>query len=381
MLQRIFRREIYTRCSREVAELLYALVKDGGKPFALELLDQANCIASDVWQTLQPDATGEEIKDWLGIAVNRPAGVIVEFWINGLALLMRGKTGTERTLPLEYRNWFTTVIETQTVIGGYGRTILASQTAFLFGLDETWTRQCLIPLFEAQERQKFSQVWNGFLFWGRLFPALAEVLRPAFIAALPRLTIDLHDHRRRFVEFFAALAVFHVDDPTQQLMPALFQHGNAEDRVYFAARVGTFLRQMPPDAVQQLWGRWLHRYWQDRLQSVPASLSNAESKRMLEWLLYLGDAFPAAVQLATRKAPLALEHSNFLHALKESDLVSRFPAATAQLLIFICEQDLHLYFCTDILAIARRVSSGVLTAELDHALREAIARAGCTGGP
>lgn len=65
--------------------------------------------------------------------------------------------------------------------GGLGRTLLASQTAFLLGLDDDWTRGHVIPLFSDKDRQKFRQAWDGFLVWGRLTPALVEALMSAFI--------------------------------------------------------------------------------------------------------------------------------------------------------------------------------------------------------
>lgn len=377
VLQRIARLEVYIERPYDITSLLYQLVRDGGKPFAVELLNHANVVAIEVWRALEQKDAAEEINDWLTRAINRPAGILVEFWVKALSLQMRGKSGAERTLPDEYRDWFTAVVQDETVIGGLGRTVLASRTAFLFDLDEVWTREHIIPLFSDQDGHKFAQAWGGFLVWGRLFPALVEELQPAFIDALPRLSADLPDRRRRFIEFFTALALFHVDDPTKRLLAALFQHGTLEDRIAFAGQLGFFLRQMQEDTKQQLWDRWLNRYWQERLQSVPAPLSGAEARKMLEWLAHIGDAFPEAVQLAAGGPSLALKHSDLLRELRDSDLVTRFPAATAQLLIFICTDNVPPYFCPDMQLIAGRLTVEVLGDELHRSLKEAMAHAGC----
>ncbi|MGN2393379.1 hypothetical protein, partial [Pelomicrobium sp. G1] len=119
--------------------------------------------------------------------------------------------------------------------------------------DEAWTRQYLIPLFSDRDREKFAQAWGGFLVWGRLYPALVEALMPAFLEAVPRLNTDLSNHRQRFIDFYTALAAFYVSDPTQQLLPELFQHGSLEDRSTFASHLGYFLQQMEQAAKQQLW--------------------------------------------------------------------------------------------------------------------------------
>jgi hypothetical protein len=368
--------DLHTAHAYDISQLLYALVKDGGKPFALEVLDQANTIALPLWQSLEPENPDKNIDDWLSHAINRPAGVIVEFWINGLSLLMRGRTGADRVLPDNYRQWFTMVAQEPTSKGGMGRSLLASQTAFLFGLDEGWARAHIIPLFSDQDRQMFTQAWVGFLAWGRLYPALVDVLMPAFVGALPRLSADFPDRRRRFVEFYAALAVFHISDPTQQLLPALFQNGSLEDRIGFASHLGYFLRQMQPTAKQQLWNSWLHRYWQDRLQGVLAALHEAEIRQMIGWLPYLGDAFPAGVSLAVRSPSIRIEHSHLLFELRESELVLRYPTETAELLIYLCNCDVG-YHADYLRAVATRLSG--LPEELRRRLDEALALAGVIG--
>ena len=357
----------------DIANLLYALVRDGGKPFALDLLDQANAISQPTWEGLEANAQDEDIQDWLSRAINRPAGVIVEFWINGLSLLVRGRTGAERVMPENYRHWFTLVVQNATSKGGMGRSLLASQTAFLFSLDEEWSRRYIVPLFSDADRPKFLQAWDGFLVWGRLYPALVDALVPAFIAAIPRLAADMDDRRRRFIEFYTALAAFHVSDPAQHLLPALFQHGSLEDRTAFASHLGYFLRQMRQEAKQQLWDGWLYRYWQDRLQGVLAPLDEAEIRRMLEWLPQLGDAFPDAVALATRCPAIRIEHSHVLHELQKSELVTRFPVNTAELLIYLANCTVG-YHAADLAKVDALLPP--IPVQLRGRVDEAFARAG-----
>ncbi|MDM0086949.1 MULTISPECIES: DUF4020 domain-containing protein [unclassified Variovorax] len=365
------RRELREAHAYDIANLLYALVRDGGKPFALDLLEDANAIALPVWQALPSNAEDEDVDDWLSRAINRPAGAIVEFWISGLSLFMHGKGRTERTLPDNYRQWFTVVAQDATSKGGLGRTLLASQTAFLFSLSDDWTRQHIVPLFNDKVRQKFRQAWDGFLVWGRLNPALVEALMSAFIGALERFNVDFSDRRRRFVEFYAALAVFHVTDPTAHLLPALFKYGSVDDRIGFTSHVGHCLRQLQPAARQELWDAWLHRYWQGRLQAVPVKLEEAEIRAMIEWLPDLSESFPTAVTLVVRSPPVRIEHSGVLYGLKESDLVTRYPAETAQLLIYLCSCVIG-YHAGDLGTIAGRLPAlePALRRQLDDGLAQ-----------
>lgn len=357
----------------DIANLLYALVKDGGKPFALDLLDHANTISLTTWQALEANARDEDVDDWLSRATNRPAGVIVQFWVNGLSLLLRGKTGADRVMPEKYRDWFTLVVQDTTSRGGLGRSLLASQVAFLFGLDEEWSRRYLIPLFSDPDPDRFAQAWDGFLVWGRLYPALVDALLPAFIAAMPKLAADRDNRRRRFIQFCTALAAFHVPDPTQHLLPALFQHVSLDDRIAFASHFGDVLRQLPQPAIQQLWDGWLNRYWQDRLQGVLAALDEAEIRAMLDWLPYLGNVFPVAVDLAVRFPLIRIDHSGLLFKLRDSELVTRFPAKTAELLVYLSSCTVG-YSATYLTTIDARLPP--IPPELRTRVNEAFARAG-----
>lgn len=367
------RNELLGPHGQDIANLLHAIVRSGGKLFALDLLEQANAIALPLWKALEPSLQNEDTDDWLSRAINRSAGIVVEFWIDGLSLLLRGKEGVERTLPDEYRLWFTMVVQDETSNGGLGRSLLASQTAFLYGLDESWTRQHLIPLFSDPDRYKFAQAWDGFLVWGRLYPTLVEALMSAFLGGLHRISSDLSSRRHRFIEFYAALAVFHVADPTEELLPALFQEGTIEDRIAFSSHLGYFLRQMEPATKLQMWNAWLHRYWQGRLQGVLGALEETEVRKMLEWLPHLGEAFPEASSLASRSPKIQLEHGLFLFELRESELVTRYPAESANLLIYLCNCDVG-YHVADLKMVAGRLSA--LEPQLRRSLDEALAHLG-----
>lgn len=372
-LSSIARHELHTAHAHEVANLVYGLVRDGGKPFALELLDQANDIAFDLWQSLSRDGEEGAVESWLSRAINRPAGSVVELWLDGLSLRLRDRPRDERALPNNYCDWFTAIVQDEANVGGMGRSLLASRVAFLFELDETWTREHIIPLFTSPDANKFAQAWDGFLVWGRLNTQLVEALQPAFLSALQRLGTDLAYRRRRFIEFFTALVVFHVSDPRLHLLPALFDNGSQEDRVTFASQIGFFLRHMAEYTRRDLWDRWLHRYWQDRLQSVPLPLDEAEVRTMMEWLPHLGELFPQGVSLAVSAPAAQIKHTSLMYEMGKSDLVTRFPTETAELLIYLCNRAPG-YHATGISTIARRLPP--LNPELRRRLDESMARVG-----
>ena len=78
--------ELYPKHNREIASTLHELVKDGGIPYALNLLPQANKVAAALWSRLERNEPMTEKDDWLQSAINYPAGVLAEFWLKGLVV-------------------------------------------------------------------------------------------------------------------------------------------------------------------------------------------------------------------------------------------------------------------------------------------------------
>lgn len=373
LLEAVARNDLHTEHARDIADVLLRLVKDGGKPFASKLLAIANPIAEHLWIALDPDDDADFDNNWLTRAINRPGGVLIEYWLAALSLTLKGKEGSDWAMPAYYRERFTEAIHDRTSKGAHARSLLASQAAFLFRLDEAWAREHLIPLFQDADSRVFAQAWHGFLSWGRLYPPLVEALLPAFLAAVARAPADLPKHRVRLIEFYAALCVFHVDDPLQDLLPNLFQYGAEEDRITFASQIEHMLRQVEPAGIDKVWEGWLSRYWQDRLQGVLAPLALTECRKMVEWLPHLGAHFPAGVQLATRMPALPAEHRHVLFELRTSDLVTRFQEATAQLLIYLSDgvAGYELAYLTEV---AARLDA--LPESVRLRLKEALVRAG-----
>ena len=344
------RPEVHKNHSYAAANLLYSLVKDQARPFALEILADSDEVALATWYSLTADEPTDEIEDWLGAAINRPAGILAQFWIGALSLSVSGKSGADRRMPPLYEDRFALLISDNSVNGGYARSVLAAQTGFLLGLSPTWTNDHMLPLFSSAEPVRFKSAWDGFLTWGRMNGAVAHALLPHYMSALPHLHTRLESVHQKLIELGVDFAVFHADDPTTDLIPALFKHATAEDAEAFASQIAYRLSFMAEDAIQHLWKSWLAQYWEQRLQGVPAPLAAGEFAHMLDWLPFLGGLYPAAVDLALQGMPVNYEHGTLLYRLKEGKLPEQFPDATARLLIFLCACELpyQLGFLKDI---------------------------------
>ncbi|HBT0029895.1 TPA: DUF4020 domain-containing protein, partial [Klebsiella pneumoniae] len=166
------------------------------------------------------------------------------------------------------------------------------------------------------------------------------------------------------------------DDPTSTLFPQFFQNITADDRIEFARCIKRFLSTMQSETVAQLCNRWLTHYWELRQQGIPTTLNDSEFKIMLEWLPALGDAFPDIVSIVISARPITLENNVVPYLLRESDLVTKFPDATARLLIYLSQSISTMHNAQYMVEISHRLTT--LSSELRSQLDEEYARKGFT---
>ena len=380
VLKRLGRVELYSNHTREIANALEALVENDGKPYALKLLPQANEIAASLWHTLDRTPLIEETDNWLTTAVNHPAGVLAEFWLRGLSLWRKHQEPLPKVMSGKYLTVLSGIVQDPTMPGRLGRSVLAGQFAFLLAADEGWTKENLIQLFGNRDNiADFQAVWDGFLTWGRLNPTVAENLQDAFLKAVQQIDSDLANRRNDFVKYYVTMLAYFAADPLETWVPKLLGHGGEEARGRFAFEIGSHLRRTDEPRQQEWWGRWLKRYWENRLQGVPAPLELGEVETMLGWLPALTAVFPEAIALAIQMPQVPLQHGyGLIDRLGKNDsLVRKHPREVAQLLIYLGRSDSPGYVWGDggRELIDKLLQSGI-PKELEQELKELKVRRG-----
>ena len=334
--------ELYPKHNREIASMLHALVKDGGTSYALNILSQANKTAVALWHHFDRTEQIERTDNWLDIAINHPAGILTEFWLKGLSLWRKQQDPELMSISDEYRMALSNIVQDQELQGKLGRTILASQFGFLLAVDEAWTRENLLPLFDP-DSDDFQAAWNGFLIWGTLNPAVADAMADLFLKAVERIDDNLSSKRDRFIKYYISMLAYFAEDPIGQWIPAFFQCRGQEAKNHFAEEVGYCLGDLDEAEQREWWRRWLKQYWEHRLQGVPAGtvLEAGEIKYMLGWLPRLTSVFPEAVDLAVQMPPTPLQDYWVIHKLEEGDLWRSHPEEVAKLLVHWGKCDLQ----------------------------------------
>jgi hypothetical protein len=360
----------------ELANLLYSLVKNDGKTFALDLLERADTVALRLWAIPLPDEDTMDVTDWLSTAISHPAGILSEYWVESLSLLVSRSDGGGRVLPDHYKRLFEKILEDTTSKGNLARTVLCSQFAFLYSLDSDWASTHILIFFSEKDKGRFSQAWNGFLTWGRLNPLLARVMVPVFTEACGRIESSLPSMRDRFADFYAALALYYNDDPTVTLLPKYLIASTPEAREHLAQKLGFYLRNLDIQKKQDVWTHWLKRYLENRLLGAPIPFSDGEVKAILGWLPYNAEQYQEIVELIIKASPIPLGQSTLLYHLNKDGLARSYQESTAELIIYLCKGDLgwHESELEEILS-----QLAELPPILKQRLNEALARKGLDG--
>ena len=379
------RSQLYPHHSREIADALYTLVKNGGPSCAVRLLSRANHIAEELWQHLDRTIKIDVKRGWFNQSVNYPVWGLANFWLSSISLWRQQQAPAPTTLSEDYRRPLLEIIKDSSQVGATGKSILAGQLRYLLGVDEEWTRNHLLPLFEVDSAD-FQAVWDGFVTVARLSPPVAEALREPFLKAVSRINTDLFNQRRGFVKCYTAMVVYDVDDVVDTWIPKLFKYGSQhsekvnceptflqEDKStipeIFTWQVGKYLQRMNDSESQELWGRWLKEYWQNRIYGRPAQLTPKEAEFMLEWLPELDTQFGEAVDLAIQMPSPSLQHTRILARLVTDKTWQKHPEAVAKLLIFLWDCDVPVWYHDSVSKIIAPLAESDISQELKQKLQ------------
>lgn len=275
-----------------------------------------------------------EYKDWddtgnpVDRAINHPVGHATQALLN---LWFKGKPKDNENLPADLKPLFTQLCNTNVAKFRHGRVLLASNLIALFRVDQPWTEENLLPLFDwATDSAAARVVWEGFLWSPRLYRPLLIAFKTQlldtvkhyqklgqhadqFAALLTYAALNMGDicTKPEFREAWAALPQRGLDASAQALVHAL--EGADEQREdYWSNRIQPFWQHIWPKSRQL------------RSKSIAESLARVS--------IAARSAFPKALA-GVGAWLMPTEHPDtIVHLLRESKLAERFPEDALRLL-------------------------------------------------
>lgn len=305
-----------------VADDVARLLSEGGQgdtnPTEWHRFPAARRLAAALWTALEGAGPGDAFGDWLGRAINSPAGKVALFWVKAVAADWRTTDEYWSGLPPETRADLEALLA-----GDDGRTamaevVFASEVLFFFGADRAWCETYVLPLLDWANPRRARRAWDGFLIWGRWNDQLLTAgLLDQYLATAGHINDFPDQLRRQLCVHLAGVAVSSELDPLPWIRTFT---GTVEvgSRVEWMTQVAWVLSRLPAEAVEHQWQRWMRQYWQDRLNSIPVRLTIEEASAMAAWAVQLTDSIEDGVGLATaQQAALGLD---VLHHLTDERL-------------------------------------------------------------
>jgi hypothetical protein len=321
----------------ELAADVAHMLADGGRdetsPTEWHRYPSARILASRVWAAIGSAVPPTDVDDWLGRAINRPAGRLAQFWTHAVAHDWRTAGDSWGGIPPETQSELQALLEGDDERTALAAVVLASQLHFYFTADSEWCQDWILPLLDWTNPMKARRAWDGFLIWGRWSDKLLTAgLMKYYVAAAQHIDEFSDELRRQLGGHLASVATRSdlnpIDDGWLRTFTTTVEPGV---RTEWMNQIAWTLKKLPGEAVEHQWQRWMRHYWQDRLDSVPTQLTIQEASAMAAWVAYLTDSVADGVALATSHAAGLGEHADILHDLT-SDRIVHNPAAFAELL-------------------------------------------------
>lgn len=249
----------------------------------------------------------------------------------------------------------------------------------LIDADTDWAVERVLPLFDWDQADRATKVWDGYLTQGRWHNHALIYLLPRFRASFSHLSTDLAHQRDQFCSFLAHIAIQSTIHPLEDgWLNEFLGQVDDETTVSWARAVERALKATKEAATTDQWDRWISRYWQLRTDGVPKTLTAPEASAMTVWLLHAGTHFPSATTTALTWPGGLAQHDHLIYTLAEHQLVADYPDMMAKLLAKLLRQTQGSFFLCDYLAkIVGQVREQADEDDLRSVCNEAL-RLGCT---
>lgn len=373
----------------ELADVAYEIARmlgNGGQseatPTEWNRVRASANLAAEVWAAIDSAPADSDVEDWLARAINNPAGWLAQFWVHSIAADWRdagedwsglsAATGQQLQALLAGDDDKTALVEV----------MLASQVHFFFAADRDWCEHWLLPVLDWTDAKRAHRAWDGFLFWGRWNDQLLSAgLLAQYLETARHITEFRVELRRQLCHHLAAVAVSSEVDPIGSGWVGTFTTTvDAETRTEWMNQVAWMLKQLPSDAAEYQWKRWMRQYWHNRLESVPIQMTIDEASSMASWIVYLSESVPEGVALATEHLAGLTEHANLLHDLTP-DRVAQHPGAFAALLSHLLRgTSVPFYGCYYLSPLVPLLRGKAASSDITAIVEQAV-RLGCDDAP
>ena len=314
-------------------EQMLAAAERSGAPW--EMVPAVDVFVERVWQACATDELYESSsdRDWASETINRPAGVLMDFWFEMFRRRWAAAGDGWRGLPDADRAFLNEALADRTRRGAYALTQIAARLHFLDAADSEWCRDQLLPLADWAEARVAEPFWWGVLSWARWNSGLvADGLLAGLLDTTQHLDRFGDAEQDRWAGILASIAVGCETPPTGSWVDELTAKAGSARRIRWLESLVQQLEDLDEAGRATVWEAWLADYWRRRIQSRPTVLVRAETDALAAAApLMPVSEFTAAVDLVLETSAGFDSHGRALRRVTE-DLIDSQPVEVGRYL-------------------------------------------------
>lgn len=262
---------------------------------------------------------------WLASAENHWAGMTARLWKDAVLAERRNAGDGWTGLPDTARTGLEDILGGDSKASHVAQVVAATHLHLFFQLDERWCLDNLLPMLDPSiDDNRAVRCWEGYLATGRASEELLQAGLLDHLVAMISLVGQIANRYPRARSSYAGLAAsVCIDtciDPLEDgWMPGFVASADIETRVAWVHEMTLRMLRLSVGAADAHWSRWMRRYWEDRLASIPVAMTPDEASPMAEWPALLGDCYPEAAELVMRSPAGLSPGSRLLYRLSSLD--------------------------------------------------------------
>ncbi|MCG3775653.1 MAG: hypothetical protein JW395_2496 [Nitrospira sp.] len=261
-------------------------------------------------------------------AINRPVGHATRALLN---VWFSKPLSDGQGLDEPWRSRFQVLCQTTRPELGHGRVLLAANVIALFRIDEAWTRQQVLPLFDWEiSANEAKAAWQGFLWSPRLYRPLFAALKRSFLESASR-----YELLGEFQEQYAALLTFAALDRGDAFTYQELRNATGmlpPEGITFVARALVRALEGAEEDKQAYWEGRILPYVKNVWPKSKELVTPEVAANFAQLCTSTGGGFPAAVhELRPWLRPLA-HPSQCVNRLHREKLCLRFPQEALEFL-------------------------------------------------
>ncbi|SFJ54355.1 protein of unknown function [Paenibacillus sp. UNC496MF] len=265
-------------------------------------------------------------------AINHPIGKLTEFFFFVYVEVFNDDKADKQNLNLIRQNVFSKLMNQNDEKSQIGQIILAHRLHIFLFVDEKWSKEKVIPLFDpTRDKEMAKKAWNGYAYGGRWNERILESLFQKLLLIIPFTNEMESEIEESIYRLCSSILLFSIDF-REPLLKHFITSGNEYQLTLLTKALKNNLQQLDEQALLTAWQSWLGKYIKARLQNLPVRVSDDEILEIIECVPYVETVIDEFVNLVVTSRQVRLKNGHIIYQISHKELGKRHPRT---MLIFL----------------------------------------------